>query len=494
MSRHKVLIIEDDEATRRQLEWALREEFDVVSAGDGVTGLALAHAESPTLTLLDLGLPPNPVDPAEGFRCLREIVQSGGPGKVIVCTGHGDRQYAVQAVRHGAHDFFIKPVDLDLLKCLMRRACWIAELEREQQSLLAEPAGEMGELIGASESIRFVMAGLRKVAHTEVPVLLTGESGTGKELAAKAIHARSPRQGKPFVAINCGAIPETLLESELFGHERGAFTGAWQEKKGRLEAAQGGTLFLDEVGELPLLLQVKLLRFLQDHTLERVGGKRPIKVDCRIIAATNMDLREAMSRGRFRDDLYYRLGVVAVALPPLRARGEDVLLLAQAFLKQANRSLGKRARGFTHEAIRALQAYAWPGNVRELSNRIQRGVVMAEGPYLTPGDLELPSAEGNQVLPPISLKEARHRLEARLIAEALSLYSGNVRQAAEALGITRPTLYSLVRKYRLEVKALREREAGFHAAPESPLSRRSPGLVEPVSQEGAGISLSGTSA
>jgi two-component system, NtrC family, response regulator len=455
MPRPKVLIIEDDEATRRQLEWALKDEFDVVTAGDRVTGLRLARELAPTVTLLDLGLPPHPADPREGLRCLRELGSYGGNGKVIVCSGHGERQHAVQAVRHGAHDFFTKPIDLDLLLCLVRRACWIAELEQERPTLPAEPAEEIQEMIGASERIRWVIAAIRKVAPAEVPVLITGESGTGKELVAKAIHARSRRRDGPFVVIDCGAIPENLLESELFGHEKGAFTGAWQQKRGKLEAAQEGTVFLDEIGELPLPLQVKLLRFVQDHVLERVGGQRQIRVDARIIAATNVSLREAIAQGEFREDLYYRLGVVAVHLPPLRDRGEDILLIAQAFLRQMREQMRKRQRGFTREAVQAMLAYPWPGNVRELSNRIQRALVMAEGPCITPEDLELPLAEGDQAPPPAALKGARRRLEAALVVETLALHHGNVREAALALGITRPTLYALLRKNGLRAEALR---------------------------------------
>lgn len=458
MLRPKVLIIEHDGATRRQLECALRDEFELLIAGDPLKGLALAHEQSPTVILLDLDLPPNPIGPDDGLQCLGEIGKYGGNGKVIVLNSHCEQPDALQAIKAGAHDFFTKPVGLDTLKYSVRRACWIAELEQERQIPLLEITGGFEEMTGTSDGLRLVIAAIQKVAPTDVPVLITGESGTGKELAAKAIHARSLRKDGPFAPINCGAIPETLLESELFGHEKGAFTGAWQRKKGKLEYAQGGTLFLDEVGELPLTLQVKLLRFLQDQIIERVGGQRQIKVDARIIAATNVDLREAISQRKFRDDLYYRLGVIVIHIPPLRCRGEDVLLMAQLFLKRVGERMRKRVRGFTAEAIRAIQAHTWPGNVRELYNRIQRAVVMTETPYITPEDLDLPCSERDKALSLISLdlKAARQRLEAGLIVQALTLHSGNLRRAAEALGISRPTLYALIQKYKLRPKALLE--------------------------------------
>src|SRR3990172_7708074 len=423
MARPKVLLIENDDVTRTQLEWAFKDEFILLPAGDATTAHTIARAEHPALVLLDLGLPPHPNDPEGGLRWLQDFRKEGGTGKVIVCTGYGDRQYAVRAVGYGAYDFLSKPVDLDLLRLVMRRACWIAELEHERRTLAAGTEAEEEEMIGTSEGIRRVFEAIRKVATTDVPVLVIGESGTGKELTAKAIHERSLRKSGPFVTINCGAIPETLLESELFGHERGAFTGAVQQKKGKVEYAHGGTLFLDEVGELPIALQVKLLRFLQDKTLERVGGRQQIQVDARIIAATNMDLKEAIAQGKFREDLYYRLGVVAIDIPPLRDRGEDVLLIALVFLKRVTEHMRKRILGFTKEAIRGIQAYAWPGNVRELSNKIRRAVVMAEGPYIAPEDLDLSLPEGEELPGPLSIKAARERLEMDLVVQALTLPS-----------------------------------------------------------------------
>ena len=451
MARPHVLIIEHDEAVRLELERALGDEFSVLTAEDTASALSLVREHNPAIVLLEIGFPPRPDNPEEGLRFLREIRKLGSVGKVIVCTGSGHRQHAVRAVSYGAYDVFTKPVDLDLLRLVMRRACWIAELERERVTLPPETEEEIEEMIGTSERIRRVFAAIRKVATTDVPVLVIGESGTGKELTAKAIHERSLRRSGPFVTINCGAIPETLLESELFGHERGAFTGAVQQKKGKVEYAHGGTLFLDEIGELPIALQVKLLRFLQDQTLERVGGRQQIQVDARLIAATNMDLKEAIAQGKFREDLYYRLGVVAIDIPPLRDRGEDVLLIALVFLKRVTEHMRKRILGFTKEAIRAIQAYAWPGNVRELSNKIRRAVVMAEGPYIAPEDLDLSLPEGEELPGPLSIKAARERLEMDLVVQALTLHSGNLRRVADELGISRPTLYLLLRKYGIRV-------------------------------------------
>ncbi len=452
MPRHKVLIIGDTDAARTQLESALKDEFDVLTAEDPATALTLAREHSPPVILLELDLPPHPANPEEGLRVLREIRKHGGNCKVIVYTGYGERQHAIRAISYGAYDFIAKPVDLDLLKLLVRRACWIAELEQERLTLPPEPEEENEEMIGTSESIRRVFTAIRKVATTGVPVLIIGESGTGKELAAKAIHERGLRKQGPFVPINCGAIPETLLESELFGYEKGAFTGAVQQKKGRVEYAQGGTLFLDEVGELPFPLQVKLLRFLQDHTIERVGGRQQIAVDVRIIAATNKDLRQMMSQGNFREDLYYRLSVVTIDIPPLRDRGEDLVLMARVFLKGVSEHKRKRVLGFTKGAIQAIQAYPWPGNVRELSNKIRRAVVMTEGLYIAPEDLDLPFPEGDKALLPISLKDARQRLEADLITQALTLHHGNLSRVAEELGISRTTLYLSLRKHGLRGK------------------------------------------
>jgi two-component system NtrC family response regulator len=410
--------------------------------------LDLLRREEPHVILLDLGLPPSPEGPEEGLRFLEELRGDATTRKVIVYTGYGQRHHVLRALSFGVRDVLSKPFDLDALKLVMHRTCWVNEAEQELALArqAAEPQDE--EMIGTSPAIRQVFGSIRKVATTDVPVLLVGESGTGKELTAKAIHERSGRKDGPFVPINCGAIPETLLEAELFGYEKGAFTGAVHARKGKLEYAQRGTLFLDEVGEMSLALQVKLLRFLQDHTIERVGGRQPIEVDARIVAATNVDLRRALEAGTFREDLYYRLSVVTIALPPLRDRGEDAVLIAQIFFKRLCEQMRKRLKGFTKEAIRAIETYPWPGNVRELSNKVRRAVAMADGASITPEDLDLPS-DGPHVARAVSLREARDRLEAEMIAQTLVRHDGNLSRVAEELKISRPTLYALLRKHRI---------------------------------------------
>ena len=449
MDKPKLLIVDDDEEIRTQMKWALAQEYDVFIAEDRQSALAVFHAHRPAVVTLDLGLPPHPRDMEEGFRTLVDILQEDTDAKVIVITGRDGREYALQAIGQGAYDFFRKPIELEELKVILRRALHVYQLEQEhrafQQRLYSQAFEEM---LGTSAQMQDVFTAIHKVAHTEASVLVVGESGTGKELVARAIHRQSGRREAPFVAINCGAIPENLLESELFGHEKGAFTGAHIQRKGRIEAAQGGTLFLDEIGELSLSLQVKLLRFLQEHQLERVGGREPIIVDTRVLAATNVDLNQAMSEGRFREDLYYRLGVVVIALPPLRERGEDVLLLAKALLQRCMAEGKCKITGFTRQALSAMQSYSWPGNVRELENRIKRAVIMAQGTRLTPADLDLEAPfakyEGQ------GLREAREALEKALIQRVLARHKGNVTRTAAELGVSRPTLHELISKYAIE--------------------------------------------
>jgi two-component system NtrC family response regulator len=367
---------------------------------------------------------------------------------VIIITGRTEKEHALKAIGQGAYDFFCKPIQVDELKVIIRRALHVYQLEQEHRELQRRLSQEsFEEMLGASPQMEKVFAAIRKVATTDAPVLIVGESGTGKELVACAIHRQSARGKGPFIAINCGAIPENLLESELFGHEKGAFTGAHVQRKGRIESAQGGTLFLDEIGELSLPLQVKLLRFLQEHQIERVGGREQIAVDTRVMAATNMDLKKAMGDGRFREDLYYRLGVVTISVPPLRERGEDILLLAKVQLQRYSAESKKKISGFSRQAITAIQTYSWPGNVRELENRIKRAVIMAEGQRITPEDLELASAraqyEGK------SLREARKALEKDIIQKTLAKNQGNITQTATELGVSRPTLHELIKKYQL---------------------------------------------
>jgi two-component system NtrC family response regulator len=449
MDKPKLLIVDDDEEIRTQMKWALAQEYEVGVAADRLSALKVFHAERPAVVTLDLGLPPHPRDMEEGLRTLSEILQEDTDAKVIVITGRDGREYALQAIGQGAYDFFRKPIQLDELKVILRRALHVYQLEQEHRALqqrLYSQAFE--EMLGTSPQMQDVFTTIHKVAHTEASVLIVGESGTGKELVARAIHRQSGRRDAPFVAINCGAIPENLLESELFGHEKGAFTGAHMQRKGRIESAQGGTLFLDEIGELSLPLQVKLLRFLQEHQLERVGGREPILVDTRVLAATNVDLNQAMAEGRFRDDLYYRLGVIIVALPPLRERGEDVLLLAKALFQRYTAEGKNKITGFTRQALSALQSYHWPGNVRELENRIKRAVIMAQGTRLTPGDLDLESPFAKYAGQ--GLRAAREALEKELIQRVLARHNGNVTRTAAELEVSRPTLHELISKYAIE--------------------------------------------
>ena len=446
--KQRLLIIDDDEDLRTQMKWALAQDYEVLLAGDRESAMAAMGSKQPAVVTLDLGLPPQPAGVEEGFTILDEIINGYGQTKVIIITGRGEKEHALRAVEKGAYDFFYKPIDLDELKVVLRRAFHVANLEMEQQALKKRLSGTTFEgMLGTSQKMQEVFSVIRKVATTDAPVLIAGESGTGKELVASAIHRLSVRQANPFVVINCGAIPENLLESELFGHEKGAFTGAHMQRKGRFEMADGGTLFLDEIGELPMTLQVKLLRFLQERVVERVGGREQIEVDTRIVAATNRDLKEAMQAGNFREDLYYRLGVIFISVPPLRERNGDVLLMAKAFLDRYADENKKKIKGFSLDAIDAIEKYEWPGNVRELENRIKRAVIMSEGQKLTPADLEMPSPEtGHESL---SLKEARESLERDLVIKALIRNGDNMTKAATELGISRPTLYYLMEKFGL---------------------------------------------
>jgi two-component system NtrC family response regulator len=449
MDNQKLLIVDDDEEIRMQMKWALAQNYKVFMAEDRCSALEVFQVERPAVVTLDLGLPPHPRDMEEGFHTLSDILQEDANAKVIVITGHDDREYALQAIGQGAYDFFRKPIQLDELKVIIHRAFYVYQLEREHRALQQRRNSEAFEdMLGTSPCMQEVFATIRKVAGTDAPVLVVGESGTGKELVARAIHRQSGRAGGPFVAINCGAIPEHLLESELFGHEKGAFTGAHIQRKGRIELAQDGTLFLDEIGELSLPLQVKLLRFLQEHHLERIGGRETIAVNARILAATNVDLKQAMTEGRFREDLFYRLGVVIVALPPLRERGEDVVLLAKALLQRYAAEGYRKITGFSRRAVSALQFYSWPGNVRELENRIKRGMIMAQGPQLTPADLELDSPYAKYKGQ--GLRDAREALEKDLVQRALMKNKGNITRTASDLGISRPTLHELIAKYAIE--------------------------------------------
>lgn len=450
MAKHTVLIVGPDESTVSAAQALLGEQFELSTATWTAETLLPIHEEAPPVMFLDIDSPSHP-SAEDGLNVLQKLRQTGYVGKVIVYTGRPERSVAVRAVQCGACDVLAKSLDAVQLQHSIERVARIADLEQEARgaTVVGGPE-EFNGMLGISSSINRIFEAIRKVSTSDAPILITGESGTGKELTARAIHARGLRRQGPFIPINCGAIPESLLESELFGYERGAFTGAVGQKKGKVEYAQGGTLFLDEVGELPNALQVKLLRFLQDHTFERVGGHQAIEMNVRIIAATNVNLKEAIENGTFREDLYYRLGVVHINLPPLRERGEDVSLIAMAFLRQAAAHYNKPLYGFTREALEAMQAYSWPGNVREVSNRIGRAVVMAEGTHITAADLDMPRQVGPQEDGSISLKVNQQRIETDLIMKAFTLSQGNLSRAAQELGISRSTLYRRLRQYGME--------------------------------------------
>ena len=440
----KLLIVDDDEGIRTQMKWALAADYTLLAAGSRTEAVEVFQKERPAAVLLDLGLPPKPNEPEEGLAALSEIISIDAAAKVIIISGQGEKKNAIEAVGSGAYDFLCKPVDMDELKLVLRRGLYLAQLENDYRELQKERRSErFEEMIGASPQMQGVFAYLRKVAGTNAPVLLLGESGTGKELAALAIHRRSPRKDGPFVAINCAGIPENLLESELFGHEKGAFTGAHMQRKGLIETAADGTLFLDEIGELPTPIQVKLLRFLQEQRFQRVGGRQEIQIDTRIITATNADLKKNISEGKFREDLYFRLAVVVIHLPALRDRGDDVAVLAREFLQRYAAQNNKKNMAFAPDAMRALYRHSWPGNVRELQNRVKRGVIMADGKRLTVADLELTELSNTA---PATLREAREAVEKEVVQSALKRHQGRITSAAAELGISRPTLYELMEK------------------------------------------------
>ncbi len=441
----KLLIVDDDEEIRTQMKWALAKDYDVALAEDRASALETFRAAPPSVVLLDLGLPPHPNNPEEGLAVLSDLLALDRLVKVVIISGQGEKENALRAIGNGAYDFLSKPVEMEEVKFLLKRCFHVAQLEKEYAAMQQLMGGDSFEgMLGASAQMRPIFETIRKVATTDAPVLILGESGTGKEMVAKAIHQRSNNKTGPFIAINCSAIPETLLESELFGHEKGAFTGAHVQRKGRIESASGGTLFLDEIGEIPLPLQVKLLRFLQEQTIERVGGRQEIHINTRVVAATNSDLKKAMAAGTFREDLFYRLAVVQMVLPPLRDRDRDVRLLAQFFLKRFAAQVNKPNLAFDQDAIRALNKHTWPGNVRELENCVRRAVIMAEGRRVTTGDLELNSSGvGPNV---VTLKDAREAVERQMVQSALKKHGGKVAPAAAELGLSRPTIYELMEK------------------------------------------------
>jgi two-component system NtrC family response regulator len=447
-AKQKLLIVEDDQGLQRQLVWTF-DEYEVLSAGNQAAALSLVKSAEPPVITLDLGLPPDPDGASEGLATLERIKQVSPHAKVIVVTGNGEREHALKAVDLGAYDFYQKPIDADTIRLIVGRAFNLYNLEAENRRLQQlDRQSPLRGLVTASPAMLQVCSMVERVAPTRVSVMLLGESGTGKELIARALHELSPRADKRFVAINCAAIPENLLESELFGHEKGAFTGAHRQVVGKIELADQGTFFLDEVGDMPLPLQAKLLRFLQERKFERIGGRAEISVDVRIVCATHQKPEELIKAGRFREDLFYRLSELVVNIPSLRQRKGDSIVLAHHFLNVSSQQNARNVRGFSNDALAAIESYAWPGNVRELENRVKRAVIMAEGPQITAADLDLP-AEAR--IAPSTLKEARERAEREAVQIALAQVDGNVTQAAKLLDVSRPTLYDLLRHYNIRV-------------------------------------------
>jgi two-component system NtrC family response regulator len=443
-----LLVVEDDPGLQSQLKWCF-EDYEVLVAGDREAALGFLRRHEPKVVTLDLGLPPDPANASEGLAVMEEILTLAPETKIIVVTGNDDRDVAIKAVAMGAYDFYQKPVDADALSLIVARAFALQELESENRRLALQ-AGEspLEGVISVSPEMAKVCRMVERVAPTDVSVLLLGESGTGKELLSRAIHDLGTRADERFVVINCAAIPETLLESELFGYEKGAFTGAYKQTIGKIEFADKGTLFLDEIGDLPQSLQSKLLRFLQERTIERVGGRETIDVDVRVVCATHQDLNEQIKDNTFREDLFYRISEVTVDIPPLRDRSGDSVVLARAFLEKYGRKQSKGPKDFSEEALACIESYHWPGNARELENRVKRAAIMAEGSRINVEDLDLPSSD--RETEPLNLRQVREDAERRAIKRALVLSDDRVAQAAELLGVSRPTLYDLMEKYGLK--------------------------------------------
>jgi two-component system, NtrC family, response regulator len=448
MAKPKLLIVEDDEGLCAQYRWAFP-ACEVLLARTRPQALALVKRDNPPVAIMDLGLPPDPDGVTEGFAMLTEVLRLVPTTKVVIATGNGARENALKAVGLGAYDFCEKTVEIGVLRTIVDRALNLHRLEDENRRLTNLPVrSPIERIVTASVPMLKVCRDIEKLAATNVSVLLLGDSGTGKEALAAALHELGPRAKHPFVAINCGAIPENLLESELFGHERGAFTGAVKQTIGQIESAQKGTLFLDEIGDLPHQLQVKLLRFLQDQIIERIGGRQKIQVDVRVVSATNANLEEKIALGLFRGDLFYRMNAVTVRIPPLRERGGDAMLLANFFLNRFNREFGRDIRGFTEAAVAALEAHDWPGNVRELENRLKRAVVMAETRMI--GVTDLAFGSGERELPDLDLRAARARVEREVVQAALARGNNTLTTAARLLGVSRPTLYALMAEHGIE--------------------------------------------
>lgn len=447
--KKKLLIIEDEKSVAKQLRWGLDKEYEITLAGDAKQARPLLASGAFPIVTLDLGLPPSPDTPEQGFALLKDITNMGHHIQVIVITGNAEEENAIKAIGLGAADFYAKPIDLKILKIILERTYRTFELENANRKLVEQgnQSGSLCGMIGISPSMIQLFARLKQASKTNYPVLITGSTGTGKEMAAHALHDLSERAKQPLIIINCGAIPENLIESELFGHEKGAFTGASNCQIGKFEQANGGTIFLDEIGEFPLHLQVKLLRVIQESTIDRLGGTKTITVDVRIVAATNIDLEQAAKDKTFREDLLYRLNVVPIRIPELQERPEDILLLAHNFLQEESRQLGRGQISFSSEALSVLAGYNWPGNVRELQNRIRRALGTTSGNVLHPIGLELGDVSaGVKEEKLLTLKEAREKAEKEVVRKALGVSGKNISQAAKLLEISRPTLHDLLKK------------------------------------------------
>ncbi len=446
------MVIEDDPGLQKQLRWSFQ-GYDVTVAGDRETALDKLRGIAPAVVTLDLGLPPDPANATEGLALLQEIQKIAPHAKVIVVTGNDDRENALKAVGLGAYDFYQKPIDPDVLALIIDRAYGLYELEKDYRKLqLSQPSTVLKGIIAASPQMLKVCRTIEKVAPTNITTLLLGESGTGKEIIARAIHNLSTRADKPFVAINSAAIPETLLESELFGYEKGAFTGAIKQTPGKLEYADGGTFFIDEVGDLPPALQAKILRFLQERVIERIGGRKEIPIDVRVVCATHQDLNRLIQEGRFREDLYYRISEIVIEIPPLRDREGDIILLARSILNRLNNEARGKKKNFSEDALNALSRHTWPGNVRELENKVRRAFIISDNNQITAEDLELAHAKVDSAeLPSLELREVREKAERSAILEAIARANNNISAAADLLAVSRPTLYDLLKKYHIKI-------------------------------------------
>lgn len=440
-----LLIVEDDVGLQSQLKWHF-DQYEVVIAGDREQAIAAVRQHEPAVVLQDLGLPPDEEGVEEGFKSVQEITQLSPHTKIIVVTGNHDYENAVSAIAMGAYDFYQKPVHPETLDLIVERAYNIFQLEEQNRKLQESSSSPLQGIVASDPEMMRICRVVEKIAPTNVTCTILGESGTGKEVFARAIHNLSPYSENRFVAINCAAVPENLMESELFGHEKGAFTGATKRTLGKVETAIGGTLFLDEIGDMPLALQAKLLRFLQERVIERVGGREEIPIDVRVVCATNKNLEEMIKEGTFREDLYYRICEMVITIPPLRDREGDKILLARHLLKNMAEENNPNVTGLTSEAAQAIESYQWPGNIREMENKMKRAIIMCDEKLISIDDLGINSSEEFS----INLRQVRHDAERNAVKQALSLADGNNSTAAKLLGITRPTLYDLLKKYNIQ--------------------------------------------